>query len=90
LTQVYGRVREAWSAQRLADLEPDVTMDLLATSPHGDVLIEKCTAYGAPIELDSKGCCAYCGAEVTLGTEDWILSGTSTYEDVPPAPDLCR
>lgn len=30
LTQVYGRVREAWSAQRLADLEPDVTMDLLA------------------------------------------------------------
>ena len=30
LTQVYGRVREAWTAQRLADLEPDVTIDLLA------------------------------------------------------------
>ena len=30
LTEVYCRVREAWSDQRLPDLEPDVTIDVLA------------------------------------------------------------
>ena len=62
----------------------------VTTSAHGGVLIEKCTDCGAPIELDHKGCCAHCGAEVTLGTQDWVLTGTSAYEDVPPAPELSR
>jgi hypothetical protein len=37
--------------------------------------------------LDDEGCCAHCGAEVTLGTQDWVLSRMSAYQDVLPATD---
>src|SRR5262249_2506883 len=72
------RIVDRWTFTRPAGV---------TTSAHGGVLTENCTVCGAPIQLDEKGCCAHCGAEVTLGTEDWVLSGTSAYEDVPPAPD---
>lgn len=59
----------------------------VTTSAGGSVQIEKCTVCGAPIELDDEGCCALCGAEVTLGTQDWVLSRMSAYQDVLPATD---
>lgn len=76
--------------QRIADRWIFTRPAGVTTSAHGGVLIERCTACGAPIELDNEGRCAHCGAKVTLGTGDWVLSGTSTYEDVPPASDRTR
>ncbi|HEY7200764.1 MAG TPA: hypothetical protein VIC57_11150, partial [Candidatus Dormibacteraeota bacterium] len=60
------------------------------TSGAGGVLTETCTACGAPIDIDDRGCCSHCGTAITLGNHDWTLIGMTrgwTQPEPPPADE---
>lgn len=74
-----SRIVDRWTFTREAGV---------STSSHGGVLAEKCSTCGAPIDINDHGRCVHCGAEVTLGNQDWVLSGISTYEDPVAAENV--
>jgi predicted lipid-binding transport protein (Tim44 family) len=56
---------EYWTFQRSAGAKTLVS---------GGVTEKKCPNCGAPLEVNEVGDCKYCGASVTSGKFDWVLS----------------